>query len=171
MLVSSVVSSLGDVLVVWPKNSCGLALSWLQALQRAMAARAAPRRLRVAPCLPQRAPLDSLPGGEASAAWALRGARGTARRRCGAAARWASGAQGRPGTNTRAGQRRPGRPGPGPRAGRRLWGHWAWAARQPPTLLGPTVRRRAARRGGGSVSKVEMDCDECHTGPHLRSLP
>jgi hypothetical protein len=23
----------------------------------------------------------------------------------------------------------------------------------------------------GSVSKVEIDCDECHTGPHLRSLP
>jgi transposase len=22
----------------------------------------------------------------------------------------------------------------------------------------------------GSVSKVEMDCDECHTGPHLRSF-
>ena len=29
----------------------------------------------------------------------------------------------------------------------------------------------AARTFDGSVSKVEMDCDECHTGLHLRSLP
>jgi two-component system, OmpR family, sensor histidine kinase KdpD len=26
------------------------------------------------------------------------------------------------------------------------------------------------RSVAGSVSKVEMDCDCCHTGPHLRSL-
>src|SRR5919109_560730 len=38
-----------------------------------------------------------------------------------------------------------------------------------PPLCGSAVIGQNGEREG-SVSKVEMDWDECHTGPHLRSL-
>src|SRR5262249_38111449 len=107
-----------------------------------------PRRLLVAPWLPQIEPLDRMPGGEAIAARASLGERGTDRSRLGSAARGASGAKSSAGNNARAGKRRPGRPGKGNRYLRRVLVPCTWAARKPPTLLGRTFRRLAARRGG-----------------------
>jgi transposase len=72
---------------------------------------------------------------------------GTDMPRCGDAARLASWAGVCPGHNASGGKRHSGTPRQGNRSLRRLLVPWAWGARQTPSFLGQTFRRREVRLG------------------------
>jgi transposase len=125
-----------------------LSLERIEVLERQRAARNEQMRLLSEPVLPQIAPLESIPGVDATAARDMLGEMGTDMRRFGTAARLASWAKVSPGNKVSAGKRRQGRTGKGNRYWRRVLVPWAWAARKTSTFLGHTFRRLAARLGG-----------------------
>jgi transposase len=101
----------------------------------------------VAPLQPQIAQLDSIPGGDITAARDMLAEIGTDRHRCGDTARFASWAGVCPGNNESGGKRHRGKARQGNRYLRRLLVQCAWGARKTPTFLGQTFRRFAVRLG------------------------
>jgi transposase len=124
-----------------------LLLELIEMLERQIATLAQELGALVAPVPAQLAPLESLPGGERSAARDMLAEMGTDRSRFGDAARLASWAGVCPGNHESAGNRSHGKTRQGNRALRRVLGPWAWGARQTPTFLGRTLRRLEGRLG------------------------
>lgn len=102
----------------------------------------------VAPLAPQIKQLESLPGGQETAARVILAEIGTDMSRFDSAARLAAWAGVCPGNNESAGKRRRGKARKGNRYLRRVLVQCAWAARKTPSFLGRTFRRLEARLGG-----------------------